>query len=108
MKSADEYQRQVMGGLLLDSRVDPRSHAALGIAGKSGEVADLIKKSQYRGGRLDKVALRLELGDALRYLTSIAGQMRWTLDDLMLANVRKLEGWRGYPYDSDALRKAAR
>lgn len=98
-----EYQRQVRAGLSIEHGVDATSHCALGLSAEAGEVADLVKKSQYNGGSLHLGNLLLELGDTLWYVTALADRFGWTLEDLIVANVQKLEKRRGAPYCADAL-----
>jgi NTP pyrophosphatase (non-canonical NTP hydrolase) len=88
----EEYQKQVLAGLKIDGGVDPIAHLALGIAGEAGEVADIVKKSQYaeNKGTLDWVQMYRELGDVLWYVTAMAGKCGWTLDQVMRANIMKL------------------
>jgi NTP pyrophosphatase (non-canonical NTP hydrolase) len=62
----------------------------VGLGGEAGEVQELLKK-HVRDGRLDTQDLLLELGDVLHYLTRIAGRFGFTLDDVMEANVQKIE-----------------
>ena len=67
--------------------------AAIGLAGESGEVVDIIKKHVMYGRDLDKEHLTEEVGDALHYLLRI---VHFYLDDLSLeeimkANILKLE-----------------
>lgn len=64
--------------------------AALGFAGETGEVVEHLKK-HYRDGKHPGDALKLELGDALHYLTVIAQSYGWSLEDLMDANIAKLD-----------------
>jgi NTP pyrophosphatase (non-canonical NTP hydrolase) len=75
-------------------KVYPEKHAiiypALGIAGEAGEVAEKVKK-WLRGDReLDKLELLKEAGDVLWYLTSLADDLGYTLQDLVNENVKKL------------------
>lgn len=66
------------------------TNAALGLAGESGEVADIIKKTFYHGHPLDTEALHAELGDVLWYLAVMADALGYDLDDIAQANVDKL------------------
>jgi NTP pyrophosphatase (non-canonical NTP hydrolase) len=93
------YADQVAEGFAPKAWVDHVSHLALGLTAEAGEVADLVKKSQYPGGTLDVESLRLELGDALWYLTALARQQGWSLADIAIANVDKLQARRGKPYN---------
>jgi len=69
-------------------------HAALGLTGEAGEVADLIKKANFTKKRAPenfKEELLLELGDVLYYLDRIAQLHDFSLADIMEANIEKLE-----------------
>lgn len=75
-------------------KVYPEKHAiiypALGIAGEGGEVAEKVKK-WLRGDRdLDKLELLKEAGDVLWYITSLADDLGYSLEDLVNQNVKKL------------------
>lgn len=94
-----EYQRQVRGGLLVWPGVDAVAHCALGLAGEAGEVADLVKKSQYLGRALNAGGVVEELGDVLWYLTYLAGVFGLSLTDLAGANLYKLEARHPDVYD---------
>jgi NTP pyrophosphatase (non-canonical NTP hydrolase) len=93
-----EYQRQVMAGMRVKPGTDRLSHAALGLAGEAGEVADQIKKSQYEGGTLDEHKLVNEMGDTLWYLTYLCGRLGITIPDLAKLNIRKLAARRPDDY----------
>jgi NTP pyrophosphatase (non-canonical NTP hydrolase) len=90
-KFLENHQQQVMASLLVKPEIDPLSHAALGLAGAAGEVADQIKKSQYNGRELDTEKLLEELGDALWYLQYIAGSQGWSLEYIAWWNLVKLK-----------------
>ena len=66
---------------------------ALGLAGETGEVIEIIKKdNRVKDWRrpLEPGALALELGDVLWYITRLANKHGFTLADLMRLNVEKL------------------
>ena len=78
--------------------------SVMGLGGESAEVVGAVLdmllatgrasehlKKHYRDGKHPGEALKLELGDAIHYLTVLAHSYGWTLDDIMLANVLKLE-----------------
>lgn len=61
--------------------------------GEAGEVAELVFKA-FRTGELtdeDKDKLFLELGDVQWYIARIAALCNFTLSDIMLANIEKLQ-----------------
>lgn len=67
----------------------------LGLVGEAGEVADLVKKQNFHGGKDSKgeiTSRRMleECGDVLWYLTAFLHEIHFTLDECMEANVRKL------------------
>ena len=63
---------------------------SVGIGFEAGEVQELLKK-HVRDGREIHADLLLELGDVLHYLTRIAHQFGFTLDQVMEANRDKIE-----------------
>lgn len=84
-----------MNGMFVKPDVDSISHAALGLCGEAGEVADNIKKSQYEDGigrGLSVPRLVEELGDTLWYLTYLAGRFGYSLEELAAQNYAKLNG----------------
>jgi len=93
MKTFNEYQIWVR--LKAGSERNERATYALGLAGESGEVCDLLKKHWGHRQPLDREKLKKELGDVLWYVGAIADQFDMTLDDVVKANVDKLE--RRYP-----------
>jgi len=86
-----EYQRQVLNGAFVGEGHDLIVHMVLGLVGEAGEVADLVKKSQYEGRTLDRERVVEELGDVLWYLASLAGRLGVDLELLALENIEKLE-----------------
>ena len=75
-------------------KVYPEKHAimypALGLCGESGEIAEKVKKWLRGDKELDKQALLKELGDPMWYLTSLADDLGFTLQDVIDTNVEKL------------------
>lgn len=63
---------------------------ATGLGGETGEVLEKLKK-YVRDGTECRDAMLLELGDVLFYVTRIAQQFGWSLDEVMKANVAKLK-----------------
>lgn len=113
---AEAYRQQVRQGLAIGEGVDPVVHCALGLAGESGEIADLVKKSQYRQPRpLTRDDVLNEGGDVLWYLVNLANVFGLSLEDIMVSNIEKLErrhlslGTYGNncPYSVDRLRQRA-
>jgi NTP pyrophosphatase (non-canonical NTP hydrolase) len=67
----------------------------LGLTGEAGEVADIIKKSQFHGHVVESDEVKKELGDVLWYLSQIARVAGLTLEEIAVANIDKLK--RRYP-----------
>ncbi len=63
---------------------------ALGLAGEVGEVLEIIKKASRDGTAIDREHLREELGDVLWYLSQIATDYDYSLEDIAAANIQKL------------------
>ena len=65
-------------------------HAALGVAGESGELADAIKKHVIYGKPLDRENIIEELGDLRFYMQAVMNL--YSIDEQMLLqyNARKL------------------
>ena len=70
------------------------TNCALGLAGESGEVADLVKKNLYpsKPGDGDDTQARLidELGDVLWYVAILGIALNIDLEDIAAHNIAKL------------------
>lgn len=64
---------------------------ALGLAGESGEVCDLIKKAYGHSHGVDVPKLVKELGDVLWYVAMLADVYNIDLDIVAMQNVNKLK-----------------
>ncbi len=95
--NANEYQQLAARTLIEkpDFEISPEevmiSWMAIGLAGEAGEVADLIKKGIYHQQGIDKDKIKKELGDVLWYLSGLAKQMGFTLEEVMEQNINKLK-----------------
>jgi NTP pyrophosphatase (non-canonical NTP hydrolase) len=72
-------------------------YPALGLCGEAGEIAEKVKKwlrDDMEGGQVmseeRREAILLELGDPLWYIAALAGDLGYTLQDVVDANVSKL------------------
>ena len=65
-------------------------NGVLGLAGESGECADLVKKHLFQGHELDEKHLAKELGDVAWYLAISAHAIGYKLSDILEMNVQKL------------------
>src|SRR5712691_4901435 len=68
---------------------------ALGLAGETGEVVDMVKKHVFQGHEIDQEKFRDELGDVLWYFILICHIVGYSLEEVMICNVEKLR--RRYP-----------
>lgn len=84
---ATEVWRTTSKGLTVNEVL---SVAGLGLAGESGEVADLVKKRVFHGHPMDRPQFIKEMGDVLWYLVFLANALDLTLEEVMEANVEKL------------------
>lgn len=77
---------------------------AVGLAGETGEVVDLIKKAIFHKHGLDMDALEKELGDVCWYLAALCTKLDLNLADVMKENIDKLR--QRYPdgFDFEASR----
>ena len=64
---------------------------ALGIAGESGEVADLAKKELGHGHPRDAEKMAKELGDVLWYVAALADEYGYSLSTIATLNIEKLK-----------------
>lgn len=70
-------------------------HAAIGISGEAGELLDAIKKWTMYNKPLDRENVIEELGDMEFYLQSLRSALRISREDVLAANISKLE--KRYP-----------
>lgn len=81
-------------------------NGALGLAGESGEVADIVKKYLFQGHELDTEKIIDELGDVLWYVAIMAKGLGVKLVEIPLHNVDKLR--KRYPNGFEAERSINR
>lgn len=79
----------------MGSHADDLMHATIGLVGEAGEIADAIKKHWAYGKKLDRENVKEELGDILFYLTNLLRLCDMTLEEVLDANVAKLD--KRYP-----------
>lgn len=89
----NEYQNLANRTLYGNEQV--LTNCALGIAGETGELVDIIKKYTFHGHTLDKNALTKEMGDVLWYLSQIAQWADIPFDEIAVQNIEKLK--KRYP-----------
>lgn len=65
--------------------------SALGIAGESGEVVDLVKKFVFHKKQVDVEHMKKELGDIMWYISLMCDELGLDLeDDVLQGNIDKL------------------
>ena len=64
---------------------------ALGLLGEAGEVGEYIKKAVFHRHSLDRQKLKKELGDVLWYLAALCTNLDLELEEVMAANIKKLQ-----------------
>lgn len=89
----DEYQttaRRTVNAALVES--DRLLDAAAGLSEEAGEFLGLVRKRAFQSRDVSRDKLAEELGDALWCLAIAADCVGLRLEDVAVANVRKLEG----------------
>ena len=96
----NEYQQLAMKTLNPAlSEKDVLINGVMGLCGESGEAIDIVKKWLAQGHELDKEKLKKELGDICWYLAETATALDCDLEDIMAANIEKLQ--KRYPEGFD-------
>ncbi|WP_334116854.1 nucleoside triphosphate pyrophosphohydrolase family protein [Ligilactobacillus sp.] len=89
----NEYQKAANRTLYGNEQV--LTNCALGLAGESGQLIDLIQDYTFKGKDLDKEKMIDELGDVLWYLSQIAQWAGVDFDDVAKSNIETLN--KRYP-----------
>lgn len=90
MKQFDTYQ-EAASSTVKDSIKDNPTYFALGLAGETGEVLELMKKATRDGdGSINKDSLTKELGDVLWYISQLAKVYGLSFGDIAEKNLEKL------------------
>jgi len=87
---------------------DNLMHTAAGISGEAGELLDAVKKHWAYGKPLDMENVREELGDIMFYVTAMMNVLDLDEEEIIWANVEKLEArYPGITYsDAAAIARA--
>ena len=87
----NEYQKLAMRTSNKNlSTMEHIINGALGLAGESGEVADLVKKWTMQGHTIDPNHLMKELGDVCWYIAETATAIGCSMEEIMQMNIDKL------------------
>ncbi|MDB8858367.1 nucleoside triphosphate pyrophosphohydrolase family protein [Pediococcus acidilactici] len=90
----NEYQKKANKTLLGNEQV--LTNCALGLAGESGQVVNLVKNYTFRGADLDKEQLTKEMGDVLWYLSQVAQWANIPFEEVAQKNIKDLA--KRYPH----------
>jgi len=66
-------------------------HWALGLGGEAGEALEFVKKSEFYGDHRHTHDLIKELGDVVWYVTALASEYGYELEDVLRMNMEKLQ-----------------
>lgn len=64
---------------------------SFGLTGETGEVIDCLKKHLFHGHPLDREKLKIELGDVMWYVATLATTAGLSLEEIAVANIEKLK-----------------
>lgn len=70
-------------------------HLVAGLAAEAGEVCGIFQKASYKNTPIDLTHLEEELGDVFFYATAIAAKHGLTVEQVMKANIQKLNKRHG-------------
>ena len=68
---------------------------AIGICSEGGELLDIVKKILFQGKEPTpelREKIKLELGDVMWYVQQVLISMRWSLEEVLAENTKKLSG----------------
>ena len=66
-------------------------HGIIGISTEAGELLDIVKKNKFYDKPVDWVNVKEEIGDILWYCAEICAIHKWTFEEIMEQNIRKLK-----------------
>ncbi|WP_137597933.1 nucleoside triphosphate pyrophosphohydrolase family protein [Paucilactobacillus kaifaensis] len=81
----NDYQKAANRTLYGNEQV--LTNCALGLAGETGQVVDLVKNYTFRGQKLDRDELVHEMGDVLWYLSQVAQWANIPFDEIAKTNI---------------------
>ena len=90
----NDYQRAAKRTLYGNEQV--LTNCALGLAGETGQVVDLVKNYTFKGKSLDRQELIHEMGDVLWYLSQVAEWADIRFDEVAKTNIETLN--KRYPH----------
>lgn len=88
----EEYQEEAATTLNSELPMkDKHVMLGLGLCGEAGECADIIKKTYFHYHELDREHLLEEMGDVLWYLSNMADNFGFSLEEVARFNNKKLK-----------------
>jgi len=84
----NDYQRAANRTLYGNEQV--LTNCALGLAGETGQVVELVKRYTFHGQDMDHDALVKEMGDVLWYLSQVAQWADIDFDEIAQDNIQRL------------------
>ena len=91
----DSYQIKARKTAMYPDLGSNNIYPTLGLVGEAGEVAEKVKKVlRDKNGNFDiesKEAIKKELGDVLWYLSNLCTEFNFSLNDVAMLNLEKLE-----------------
>lgn len=84
------YDQFVLGLFKPGSIKEQKYHAALGVCGEAGELADVVKRELVYGKGLDRANLVEELGDLRFYIQAVMQVYGITEQEVLQGNADKL------------------
>lgn len=90
----NDYQEKANRTLYGNEQV--LTNCALGLAGESGQLIDLVKDYTFKGKKLDRQEMIHEMGDVLWYLSQIAEWADIPFDKVAQDNIETLN--KRYPH----------
>jgi NTP pyrophosphatase (non-canonical NTP hydrolase) len=98
MQTFNDYEKFAKSTMVYPNKGENIIYPVLGIAGEAGEVAEKVKKlirdSNGVANEEWKKELMKELGDVLWYVTAIAYELGYSLENVAEFNVAKLSSRR--------------
>ncbi len=90
----NDYQRESRKTAIYPDLGGNPIYPTLGLVGEAGEVADKVKKilrdNDAKFDQESKDAIKFELGDVLWYISQLASELGYELEDIANCNLRKL------------------
>ncbi|MEM7726492.1 MAG: nucleoside triphosphate pyrophosphohydrolase family protein [Cyanobacteria bacterium P01_A01_bin.45] len=92
--NANEYQEKAFEFGIYPQKGNNWIYPCIGLAGETGEVAELIKRAiRDKSSTIDeelRQKIKLELGDVAWYVAVLAKELDLSFDEILTANIDKL------------------